>query len=78
MNEEWRDIKGYEGLYQVSNLGNVKSLHFNHTKEERLMHQCKSHKGYCIVYLYKDKKTKYFAVHRLVAQAFLPNPENKP
>lgn len=75
--EEWRDIEGYEGLYQVSNLGRVRSLNFNHTigkvKELSLRN---SKKGYKQVILYKDGKTKSYRVHRLVAEAFIENPNN--
>lgn len=71
MGEIWKDIKGYEGLYQVSNLGNVKSLHYNHTNENRLLYK-DTNKGYlrCII------KGKHYSIHRLVAQAFIPNPHN--
>ena len=72
MNEEWRWIKGYEGLYQVSNLGRVKSIY----KKEHLFKPYKNKKGYLIVCLTKNKKSKILRVHRLVAQAFLPNPHN--
>lgn len=94
MEEEiWKDVVGYEGLYQVSNLGNVRSLdreseHFNgvivfHKGKVLNVHL---HDGYSSVCLYKKeiirgtlKKNKYRTtkVHRLVAQAFLPNSENK-
>lgn len=66
--EEWKDIQGYEGLYQVSNLGNVKSLLNN-----RLLKPGKHSKGYLVVILCKNKKHKPFYVHRLVAQTFLEN-----
>ena len=81
MKEEWRDIKGYEGLYQVSNLGRVKRLVFinNVTKKD----QCKilklnKTKKYVIVILCKEGIVKGHYVHRLVANAFLPNPNNLP
>lgn len=65
--EIWKDIIGYEGLYQVSNFGNVKSFWFG---KETILKQplCK---GYCQVSLYKDKKTKTIQVHQLVAIHFL-------
>lgn len=66
--EVWKDIRGYEGIYQVSNLGNVKSL-------ERRSRNGKG--GYKAVYLYKEAKGKNFFIHRLVADAFLENPLNK-
>lgn len=80
-NEEWRDIKGYEGLYQVSNLGRVKSLpKYRKTiyeyvsKPMILSPRARGRKGYLAVALNKDGKTKQFGIHRLVAQAFCPNP----
>jgi len=71
-NEIWKDIAGYEGLYQVSNLGRVKSLYrFIYLKFK------KDKWGYPCVNLCKKKKTRFF-IHRLVAVAFIPNPGNKP
>lgn len=75
MVEIWRDIEGYENLYQVSNLGRVKSLNYNHTGKEKIM-KAKKDKGYLRVQLYKDGKPKFYSVHRLVATSFLPNPNN--
>lgn len=74
--EIWRDVPGYEGLYQVSNKGRVKSLHTYHGKYQKILRASTS-KGYQQVILLKNK-VKCFFVHRLVAQAFIPNPENKP
>lgn len=74
--EEWRDIQGYEGLYQVSNNGRVRSLARNSTKGKILCQAVK--RGYSHVCLSKDNKKKHFAVHRLVALAFIPNPSKKP
>lgn len=79
MKEEWRDIEGFEGLYQVSNYGRVKSFvrhlgrkPFNYLKP-------KSDKdGYLQVALAKNKKQYTKKVHRLVAMAFIPNPNNYP
>ena len=80
--EEWRDIKGYEGLYQVSNLGRVKSLarktNNQYGKKERLMTQKLDKDGYKRVGLNKNGKQIYYGVHRLVAQAFISNPNNYP
>ena len=59
--ETWRDVNGYDGSYQISNYGNVKS--FN---------------GYLFVTLYKNGKTKHYLIHRLVAEAFIPNPNGLP
>lgn len=73
--ELWKDIKGFEGKYQVSNLGNVKSLK---RKEIKILLPLISKKGYCCVCLYKKCKFKHAMIHRLVANAFIPNPENKP
>lgn len=73
MNEIWKDVKGYEGLYQVSNLGRVKSFYTN-----RILKPGTDKDGYLRVDLCKDKKPKHFHIHRLVAETFLPNPENKP
>lgn len=80
--EIWKDIIGYEGLYQVSNMGRVKSLERNdycchHRTEKILKERNRNKKGYKMVALYKGNK-KEFSIHRLVAQAFIPNPENKP
>lgn len=71
--EVWRDIPGYEGLYQVSTQGNVKSLRRN----GNFLKPRKDHKGYMNVALTWKCKSKHFKVHRLVALAFIPNPENK-
>lgn len=73
-NEVWKDIEGYEGLYQVSNMGNVKSVGYG---KERVLKFGKNNDGYLRVVLYKEGKGKTHKVHRLVAQAFIPNPENK-
>ena len=75
MKEMWRNIKNYEGLYQVSNLGRVKSLKFG---KERMLKAGRDGWGYLFVILCKDGVQKHFKVHRLVAEAFIPNPENKP
>lgn len=72
MIEEWRDIKGYEGLYQVSNKGNVRHVKFN-----RLLKPSKSGQ-YSIAILSKGGKKVGKSVHRLVAEAFIPNPNNLP
>lgn len=77
MEEEiWKDIKGYEGLYQVSNLGNVRSMNYNHTGQIKLLKQVPDKNGYLRVTLSPPKINKQ--VHRLVAEAFLPNPNNYP
>ena len=81
--EIWKDIKGYEGIYQVSNLGRVKSLARvvvkaygkEHNLKERIKKSNLNHLGYEILRLHKDAVGKTYAVHRLVAEAFL-NKEN--
>lgn len=72
--EEWRDTPGHEGLYQVSNEGRVKSLNYNRTGREKLLIPSPDGRSYLFVTLYKDGKKKHPKVHRLVAQAFIPNP----
>ena len=71
--EVWKDIEGYEGLYQVSTLGRVKN-----SRSGRILKGGKHKAGYHQVILCKNGKVKYYLVHRLVAQAFIPNPQNKP
>lgn len=79
MEEIWKDAKGYEGLYQISNLGKVKRLVSVKCKKERFLSITKDRKsGYCRVMLCKNNKTKRFLIHRLIAEHFIPNPENKP
>ena len=77
--EIWKDVKGYEGLYQVSNLGRVKSVDrvVKRTStpqpiKGKLIHQGIQNTGYKIVSLWNKKKRKAFLVHRLVADAFIP------
>lgn len=76
-NETWKDIEGFEG-YQISNLGRVKSLNYRHTRKERILQQKLSRNGYCHVSLCKNGKRCMFVVHRLVAMAYIPNPNGKP
>lgn len=78
MNEVWRDVVGYEGLYQVSNMGNVKSLNYRRAGKERILKQIFNASGYLQVGLYKDSKMKWHITHKLVAEAFIENPDNKP
>lgn len=85
MEEIFKDIKGYEGLYQVSDLGNIKSLRreIKYSKgglriiEERILKGRANNYGYLIIGLSKSKIVKYFSVHRIVANAFILNPKNK-
>ena len=76
MTEIWKDIQGYEGLYQVSNLGRVKSL----TKRYKDVECLKFYEwdGYKIVGLHKNRQRTAYRVHRLVALAFVPNEQGKP
>ena len=76
--EIWKDIKGYEGLYQVSNKGHVKSLGNNKTRKEKILSLKPESHGYVKVKLCKNNKREHKYVHRLVAEAFLPNPDNLP
>lgn len=79
MKEEiWKPIEGYEGLYEVSNLGRVKSLNYKHTGQEKIMKTLLKRTGYCRASLRKDNISKDWSVHRLVANAFIENPENLP
>ena len=73
MKEIWKDIEGYEDIYQVSNLGRVKRV-----TTGKILKGYKNTGGYLTVFLCKNGKPKNHKIHRLVAQAFIPNPENKP
>lgn len=73
MAEEWRQVKGVEG-YLISNFGRVRSLKL---KKDIIMSLCDHYRGYKVVWLYAIPKKKKFFVHRLVAEAFLENPEEK-
>lgn len=83
--EEWKDIKGYEGLYQVSSEGRVKSLPreiISANKsgtvvkklKERILKENLTNGGYCRVLLYADANREHKLIHKLVAEAFIPNP----
>lgn len=83
--EIWKSVKGYEVFYEVSNLGNVRSLDrkctFKGTVSIRkgcLLKKRIDKDGYCNFILCKDGKIKSFKAHRLVAEAFIPNEDNKP
>ena len=76
MKEEiWRPIKGYEGIYEVSDQGRVRSLKFG---KERVLNPVRDDGGYLIVNIWKNGEKKMCKVHRLVSQAFIPNPDNLP
>ena len=76
--EIWRDIEGYEGLYQVSNEGRIKSLKRHHVRNDRILKQSKDKDKYKRVDLRKDNVSATKRVNRLVAKAFIPNPNNYP
>ena len=72
--EEWKDIDGYDGVYQVSSEGRVRS--FQRNKCEILKCHIVGKTKHLKIGLYKDKKRKHYYVHKLVAKAFIPNPNN--
>lgn len=86
LNEQWKPVKGYEGYYKVSNIGRVKSLDrcvtirgnvIQHRKGKILSSHI-NHKGYVEVFLSKEGRGQTLTVHRLVAESFIPNPNNYP
>ena len=87
LNEYWKDIKGYEGLYQVSNFGRVRSYDklsknrwgYKNLRKGKILKPIVGTKGYLMVFLYDSNgKSKIHRIHRLVADAFIPNPHNYP
>ena len=74
--EEWKPIPGYEGKYDISNYGRVKSYQLD--SNGKILSPGKDGSGYCFVNLCKDGKAKLRTIHRLVAEAFIPNPSNFP
>lgn len=74
MREEWRPVKGFENKIAVSNLGNVVNLNYRRSGESRIVPQSLEIKGYHKVSFNIDSKVYTFKVHRLVAEAFIPNP----
>lgn len=78
MEEIWKDIKGYEGLYQVSNLGRVKSSNYGRMGYEKILKPNINRKGYHLIGLHLKGKVSCAKIHRLVAIAFIPNPNNYP
>lgn len=87
MEEVWKDIKGYEGLYQISTLGRIKSLgryvyyskgNYNRYYPERILNGSVNNEGYMRITLSKNKVPTTYLIHRLVSDAFIPNPNNLP
>ena len=76
--EIWKDVFGYEGLYQVSNKGRVKSINNYHRKDCVILKPQLNRFGYEIVNLYRKRKMRHFFIHKLVAFAFIQNPNNYP
>lgn len=76
--EVWKTIPGYEGRYEVSSLGNIKSINFAGHGKNRILKKCLNADGYEVTTLSKDGVPKFTLVHRLVAQVFVPNPNNLP
>ena len=81
MKEIWKDIEGYEGLYQVSNFGKVRSVDRYNSRGcwiKGCIIEPTNCKGYLQIVLFLNGKKSYYYIHRIVAEAFLPNPDNKP
>jgi hypothetical protein len=87
VNELWKDVEGYEGLYKISNIGRVRSVERyvkssiqssgERLKKAKILKPWNNGKGYLVVTFKKDGERKNKYIHRLVAEAFIPNPENK-
>ena len=77
MSEEWRDVPGYEGLYQASTLGRVRSLGFNKAKQSRILNGSVYKTGYHRVELWKDGTGKSHLLHRVIAVTFINKVEGK-
>lgn len=73
MEEIWKDVKGYEGYYEISNLGRVRSTSY---KGVRILKPAKMRNGYLNVILCVNQRRLHKNIHRLVAEAFIPNPNN--
>ena len=76
--EIWKDIYWYEWKYQVSNLWNIKSFNYSSTWKIKILKAVQHHNWYLSVTFFTNWKNKDMAIHRLVAQTFIQNPENKP
>lgn len=81
MEEIWKDVVGYEGIYKISSMGNLKSVEridsLGHKRKEKILKPKTDKYGYIVYGLCKNGKLKSITAHRLVAEAFIPNPENK-
>lgn len=77
MEETWKDIPNYEGLYQVSNLGRIKSF-YNYKRDGTNILKPRLKRGYYTIGLRKNGKRSWIGIHRLVARAFIPNPNHNP
>lgn len=86
MEEKWKSIYNYEGLYEISNIGNIRSCARyiscgrgeKQFRKSKILNPITTPKGYKRITISKDGEKKNFMIHRLVAQAFIPNPDNKP
>lgn len=78
MEEIWKDIKGFEGCYQISNYGRVKSLCRRRRKNDKILKALLSSRDYLQINLHKNGEMFKYLIHRLVAEAFIPNPNNYP
>ncbi len=82
MEEKWKFIEGYEGIYKVSNIGRIRSLSRKNSlgslRKERILKPSLSNNGYKVVFLYKNSIPKPHRIHRLVAKHFIKNIKNKP
>lgn len=78
METAWKAVPGYEGKYEASNKGEVRSLNYRGTGQAKVLKPLTSGKGYLMVGLCKNGRMHWEKIHRLVAILFVPNPENKP
>lgn len=74
----WKSIPGYDGLYEINNHGEVKSLYYRGNFESKILKPAKDRGDYLFVKLYKNGERKTCLIHRLVALAFIQNPEKFP
>lgn len=76
--EIWKDVCGFEGLYQISSYGRIKSLHYYGGDRVEILKPARDKNGYLTIGVWKDGKRYSKKMHRLVAEAFIPNPDNLP